>query len=182
VISSNPAVILAARSLVFPGVGAFDNAMQRVRSSGVLPALTEAVLIRKTPVLGVCLGMQMLGDSSEEGSETGLGWIKGRSRKLRVDRKKDLRVPNNGWRDINVLRNSCVLGRIGSQQRFYFNHSYFFSCDDPAHVAAVFEFGGKVCCAIAHDNIWGVQFHPEKSHSHGMELLGRFLTLEAEAS
>jgi imidazole glycerol-phosphate synthase subunit HisH len=179
VISRDPDVILNARSLVFPGVGAFDHAMLRIRSSGILPALEKAVLERRTPVLGVCLGMQMLADASEEGSEPGLGWIKGRSRRLKPDATLDLKVPNNGWRNIRVLRNSPVLGDVGTEQRFYFNHSYFLSCDTPSDTAAVFDFGEDICCAVARGNIWGVQFHPEKSHSFGMDVLGRFLTLES---
>lgn len=177
--SGNADEIAAASALVLPGVGAFDRAMRMLRERSLLPALDVAALHRRVPVLGVCLGMQLLARRSEEGVESGLGWIDADVLKLRADTSRDLRVPHIGWSEVTARPTAEIFAKSAAYPRFYFDHSYHVVCDDPANVAATFDFGGEVCCSVQRDNILGVQFHPEKSHRHGMKLLEAFGVLAA---
>lgn len=170
--------ISRADKLILPGVGAFDHAIQQLHASGLRDSLDKAVLERKVPVLGVCLGMQLLGEGSEEGQLPGLGWIEATSCKFETQGRADLKVPNNGWCLATTRRDDCLMGIAGSLQRYYFNHSYYVECEHPEDVVATFDFAGDICCAVQRDNVWGVQFHPEKSHRSGMELMSRFLQLQ----
>lgn len=173
-ITNQPSVILKASHLLLPGVGAFDAAMQRLRDSNLIPALESATLVRKTPLLGVCLGMQLLGRGSEEGSSAGLGWIPAASVRMRPDSALKLKVPFMGWADIEAVPNAKLFAGEG-QFRFYFTHSYHMECDHAGDVAATYQFDQPVVCSVQHDNIYGVQFHPEKSHRFGMALLRNFV-------
>ena len=176
-VSGDAHAIARADSLVLPGVGAFDKAMDALRSRGLIEALNEAVLVRKVPVLGVCLGMQLLGRSSEEGQATGLGWIDADAKKLAPPAGANMRIPHMGWAEVRPLRNTPLFAVRAEAERFYFAHSYFMMCDRGTDVAAVVDYGGELCCAIDKENIHGVQFHPEKSHRFGMRLLQAFSTL-----
>ncbi len=167
-----------ARMLLLPGVGAFDKAMRTLRERNLLPALDGAVLQRKVPVLGVCLGMQLLARRSDEGSEPGLGWIAADVKRITPPPASGLKVPNIGWLAIRAQRRTALFDPEAAESRFYFDHGYHMVCDDPADVAATIDYGGRLCCAVAHGHIAGVQFHPEKSHRHGMRLLEAFARLQ----
>jgi glutamine amidotransferase len=166
--------LLDASHLILPGVGAFDAAMHRLRYSRLIPALQEAVLERKIPLLGVCLGMQLLGRRSEEGSAEGLGWIAGDTVKMRPNPESKLKVPFMGWAEVECAPTARLFDASG-EQRFYFTHSYQMRCDQKSDVAGIYRFDGPVISAVQHENIYGVQFHPEKSHRFGMKLLSNFV-------
>jgi imidazole glycerol-phosphate synthase subunit HisH len=175
--TSDPAVIGQAAKVVLPGVGAFDEAMERLRAAGLVEALTKQVEAG-TPVLGICLGMQLLADWSEEGVDRGLGWIPGSVRRLpgEVD-GESLAVPHMGWNTLDVARSDPLLDDLAPGARYYFVHSYAFQPDDADHVTARSSYGTPFVSAVRNDNVVGVQFHPEKSHQYGMELMRRFAEL-----
>lgn len=177
--SGNPDEIAGASALVLPGVGAFDRAMRMLRDRELIPALEEAALRRRIPVLGVCLGMQLLGRRSEEGVERGLGWISADVLKLRINPGTDLKVPHIGWAEVTARPRAELFAKSTVSPRFYFDHSYHVVCDESDDVAATFDFGVAVCCSLQRGNILGVQFHPEKSHRHGMRLLEAFGSMVA---
>ena len=163
-----------AECLILPGVGAFDTAMRELKARDLIAALSCAALERRIPVLGVCLGMQLLGSGSDEGQLSGLGWIDARATRLAPSTDLALKVPHIGWADVNIAKPTVVFPLAEPGQRFYFVHSYAMRCADPDIVAATVDYGGEVCCALAQANILGVQFHPEKSHQFGMRLLKDF--------
>jgi glutamine amidotransferase len=176
-ISSDVEDLRHATKLVLPGVGAFDDGMIRLKRSGILPMLESKALGEKVPLLGICLGMQLLGDSSDEGSEKGLGWIAGRSVRFPSNLTNQeggrIRVPHMGWNDTASTGSSYLFSDEG-EQRFYFVHSYYFAPGDSQDVAATAMHGIAFAAALHRKNVMGVQFHPEKSHKYGMELLRRF--------
>lgn len=167
-----PVDIAGADKLILPGVGAFDHAMDRLDASGLRDAIEDSALVKKRPILGVCVGMQMLTESSEEGERPGLGWVPGMVRKF--DASVDL--PHMGWNDVKALRRDDLFREI-HDARFYFLHSYYVQCRDAADALAEASYGGEFCCAVSRDNLFGVQFHPEKSHHWGMQLLKNFAEL-----
>jgi len=175
-IVSCPADVRKADKLLLPGVGSFDWAMHRLNESGLRDALEEMVLGQKIPILGVCVGMQMLGHRSEEGRLPGLGWIEGEVHRFphSVDGNR-LQLPHMGWNDIAV-KNGCPLLRgLESNVRFYFLHSYFMVPANKSEEAAVTEYAGmNFTSVVCRKNIYGVQFHPEKSHGWGLQLLKNF--------
>lgn len=162
--------ISVAERLILPGVGSFDRAMRTLRTGGLVGPLGDAVLGRKVPVLGVCLGMQLLARQSEEGQETGLGWIAADVRRI-VPQSPAHKVPHIGWADVSAPRVSVLFPAGASGERFYFDHSFVVHCDRDSDLAATFEYGQALACAVASGNVCGVQFHPEKSHRFGMRLL-----------
>jgi imidazole glycerol-phosphate synthase subunit HisH len=167
-----------ASRVILPGVGAFDHAMERLETSGMRGALDDLVLRRGVPVLGVCVGMQMLGHSSEEGERPGLGYIAGRVRMFDAEAAPEpLQLPHMGWNDVAPVPGSPLFEGLDDEARFYFLHSYYFECDRPDDVAAVSSYGRDFSCAVAAGNIHGVQFHPEKSHHFGTRLLQNFAEL-----
>lgn len=172
-IASESTEIRKASHLILPGVGAFDPAMTRLRASGMIPVLEDAVFGKRVPILGVCLGMQLLGRSSQEGKETGLGWLAADTIKLSPPIGAPLKIPHIGWSDV-LPRTNARLFSAGMQSRFYFVHSYHMRCDNSETIAAECDYGGLFTCAVEQGNIFGVQFHPEKSHKFGMELFRRF--------
>jgi len=161
--------------IILPGVGSFDHAMQQLEKSGMLQFLDEIVIQRRVPVLGVCVGMQMLACSSEEGSRSGLGWIDGEVKKFNPSSlKNSTRLPHMGWNDIKPLKSSDLLEGLDHDARFYFLHSYYFQCQKNENILAVTDYDGEFACIVNSGNIFGVQFHPEKSHQWGIQLLKNF--------
>lgn len=164
--------------LILPGVGAFDHAIQQLEQSGMRPKLDELVLEQKVPVVGICVGMQMLAKSSDEGRLSGLGWIDAAVRKF--DESKisyTTHLPHMGWNDIEPVKENPILKGLETAAKFYFLHSYYFDCEDEQDVIARTEYGIEFSCAINRENIYGVQFHPEKSHQYGIQLLNNFANL-----
>lgn len=180
--SGDARAIAGAESLVLPGIGAFDKAMRTLRERRLIEPLNEAALGRRVPVLGVCLGMQLLARASEEGVERGLGWIDADVRRIVVPTGSALKVPHIGWIETQRTRHSSLFADPLPEERFYFDHSYHVVCDRPADVSAVIDYGAPLCCAVESGVIFGVQFHPEKSHRFGMRLLHAFAHARAEAS
>ena len=172
-VTSDPEALLAADRIVLPGVGAFRACMEALDARpGLREALTEAVQVRGAPFLGVCVGMQMLADRGLEfGATPGLGWVPGEVRRLEPD-APDAKVPHMGW---NTVRAAAPHPLIADGRDLYFTHSFALHPSDAADEIASVEHGGRVTAAVAHGNVAGVQFHPEKSQAAGLELIGRFL-------
>ncbi len=174
---STPAQIADAEKIVLPGIGAFDQGMSALAERGLVEPLKSKVLVEGTPILGVCLGMQMLGGGSEEGELGGLRLVEGTCRRFRPPTVSGLKVPHMGWSRVMPRRESPLLSGLADQSRFYFVHSYHFCCEDPHDVLAVSSYGDEFVSMINRRNIFGVQFHPEKSHRFGMTLLRNFASL-----
>lgn len=169
---STPAAIAAARRLLLPGIGAFDACMSALQSSG-LGDCVPAFAASGRPLLGICVGMQMLTHGSEEGALPGLGLIPARTRRFVA--RPDLRIPHMGWDVIRWILPEHPLAReLAIDSRFYFVHSYYVACDNPENSLAMCTHGEEFSAAIVRDNIVGVQFHPEKSHRFGLQLLKNF--------
>jgi glutamine amidotransferase len=176
IVTSDHAAIQSARKLILPGVGAFDHGMENLARLGLIPVLNEAVLAKKTPVLGICLGMQLLSRRSEEGQLPGLGWIDAQTVRFRFpENSARLKIPHMGWNFISPRTTHPLLEGLDNP-RFYFVHSYHVCCDCPEHVLATCRHGIEFTAAVCKDNILGTQFHPEKSHRFGMALLKNFAT------
>ncbi len=177
-ITSDARRIEAAERIVLPGNGAFDACMKNLRASGLVPVLEVKVREQHTPLLGVCVGAQMLGHSSEEGVEPGLGWID--MTVQRFPALPDLRVPHMGWNQVRAAApEHPLLEGMEADARFYFVHSYLMVPRDPGDVLLRAEYGIEFAAAVARGNIAGVQFHPEKSHRFGKRLLGNFARMSA---
>ncbi len=171
-ISSNPAEISAARKLILPGVGSFDAGMKALVERGHDRAILEAVESGAT-LLGICLGMQLLLDGSDEGSCKGLGLISGKAERFDAA-VGGIRIPHMGWNVVRPQPRARLFSTGPEESRFYFVHSYFARCTDPADVAALTHYGKDFASAVQKNHVYGVQFHPEKSHRFGMELLRCF--------
>ena len=160
---------------ILPGVGAFDHAIELLRKSGMREPLDELVVRQQMPVLGICVGMQMLAHSSEEGSLPGLGWIDGIVKKFdpsALNHKTHL--PHMGWNEINPIQNDTLIQGLNGGSRFYFLHSYYFDCRNSENIVATTDYGVSFACMVNSGNVYGVQFHPEKSHQNGIQLLKNF--------
>lgn len=167
-----------ATRIILPGVGAFDHAMQRLNESGMREKLEEKVNKEKLPAIGICVGMQMLANSSDEGQEAGLGWIEGKVRKFDVSKiPYHTRLPHMGWNDVTPIKQSKLFEGLETDARFYFLHSFYFECAHAEDTMAVADYGGEFSCVVGRDNIFGVQCHPEKSHKFGIQLLKNFANL-----
>jgi len=161
--------------IILPGVGAFDTAIENLQRSGLKEVLDELVLEKKIPILGICVGMQILAKSSDEGNLPGLSWIDAVVKMF--DRSKlsnNMPLPHMGWNGIEIKKKNPLLKNIDSDSRFYFLHSYYFYCNDQNDIVATANYGEEFTCIINHDNIYGVQCHPEKSHQKGIQLLKNF--------
>ena len=164
--------------IILPGVGSFDYAMQRLNDSGMRDKLDELVLVKKIPVIGICVGMQMLTHSSDEGTLSGLGWIDARVKKFDFSLfPHNVQVPHMGWNDITPVRSSKLFLDLETDARFYFLHSFYVHCLNDMDTLAVSRYGIEFSCVINHGNIFGIQFHPEKSHQWGVRLLKNFAEL-----
>lgn len=173
-----PADMADASRLILPGVGAFDHAMQLLNKSGMREPLADMVLGQQVPVLGVCVGMQMLASGSDEGVLPGLNWIPGRVRAFsNTPDAAQLPMPHMGWNDLQVKPGAKLFTGFEPHPRFYFLHSYYFACDDKAQVAATSTYGLQFDCVVSKGHIHGVQCHPEKSHHFGAQLLKNFAVL-----
>lgn len=174
--TTNPDEIAAADRIVLAGIGGFDGAMGRLEELGIVDVLNDRALHSSTPVLGVCLGMQLMAKRSDEGRMGGLGWIDAEVRRFEFPPERKLPVPHMGWEEIDVTRPNPLLDPAG-QPRFYFSHAYHVVCRDSADVVATATYGDPFVAAVHRGNIIGTQFHPEKSHVFGMDVYRRFLSL-----
>ncbi len=176
--SNDPRDITAAKRLILPGVGAFDPAMARLSESGLVDSLLRRVVEEGAPLLGICLGMQLLTEGSEEGLLPGLGWLPARTVRFHFDdREPGLRVPHMGWNTAVIRGEDSLFASAAADARYYFAHSYHVRCHDEGHVLTTTQYGVQFHSAVRLDNIYGTQFHPEKSHTYGMDLLRAFATL-----
>lgn len=167
-----------ASHIILPGVGAFNDGMNNLKKFGLIPVLKEEVLKRKKPLLGICLGLQLLAEKGEEGGvHEGLGFIKGTVRRFRVDKEK-FRIPHIGWNDVSPKGDSILFDGISSTV-FYFVHSFFLEPVQKEVIAATCLYGEEFTAAIRHKNIFGTQFHPEKSQKSGLALLQNFISYHA---
>ncbi|AWO01177.1 imidazole glycerol phosphate synthase subunit HisH [Chitinophaga alhagiae] len=178
-ISGNADEIRIAEKLILPGVGHFDYGMLQLRKSGLSEALQEAVIRDKKPVLGICLGMQLMTQRSEEGVQPGLGWFNATVKKFQFsDNEVKLKVPHMGWNHVSLVnKNSRLFKDMPEDPRFYFVHSFYASASDPAEVLTTTQHGLEFASSLEKGNIYGVQFHPEKSHKYGIRLLQNFLDI-----
>lgn len=177
-VATSAADLESAVKIILPGVGAFDHAMELLESSGMRATLDKRVLEDKVPVLGICVGMQMLANGSDEGDQAGLGWIPGRVRAFRSKpQATTLPLPHMGWNDVQSAGDCALFRGLETGSRFYFLHSFFFECDQASSVAATASYGLDFSCAIQAGTVFGVQFHPEKSHHWGAALLRNFAEL-----
>lgn len=174
VISSDPSVLDTCDRYILPGVGAFDAGMTNLNELGLVDYIKNVAENKKKPLLGICLGMQLLGRKSEEGKLSGLNLIPFDNIKFRLD-DTDLRVPHMGWDIVDFNQDSSLLKNLEGTQRYYFVHSYHAKCDFDENVLMTCEYGYKFAASVIKDNIMGVQFHPEKSHDFGMALLRNFV-------
>lgn len=165
-----------ADKLILPGVGSFDHGMQALRNLDLEKPLGEMVLIDKKPILGICLGMQLMTNSSEEGKAKGLGWMDASTVKFQVTSEHE-RIPHMGWNEVEVMKNSPLCENFDATYRYYFVHSYYIKCNNKADVLLETEYIHRFTSAFQKDNIFGVQFHPEKSHKFGMKLLRNFAAM-----
>jgi glutamine amidotransferase len=172
-IAATPEEIAGSEKIVLPGVGSFDHGMRNLEERGLRPALEESVNRRGTPVLGICLGMQLMTASSEEGRLPGLGWVDAVTRKFRFD-DQAMKVPHMGWNGVEIRSVDGLFMGMDVEPRFYFVHSYYVECRQEADVLATTDYGHPFVSAFRRRNVMGVQFHPEKSHRFGMKLLKNF--------
>jgi glutamine amidotransferase len=174
-ITNDAEIIEKAEKLILPGVGHFDFGMNQLLKTGLLPLLNKKVLEEKVPILGICLGVQLLTECSEEGNEKGLGWIKGRT--VKFDKSKlstNQKIPNMGWANVDSYFQSKLFENMPEDPRFYFVHTYHLELKNHSDCLVTSKYGYDFAAGIEHENILGVQFHPEKSHKYGMKLFENF--------
>jgi glutamine amidotransferase len=177
-ISSNRKDLMSADKLILPGVGSFDNGMSSLTESGMIDILNDLVLDSKKPILGICLGMQLMTAKSEEGKLPGLGYLDAETKRFNLNACLKLRIPHMGWNSVRVRKESRLLEGLPADARFYFVHSYYVSCRDPNDILSETNYGFDFASAVGHGNIFGTQFHPEKSHKFGKIILGNFAGME----
>lgn len=177
-VASSVEEIENADKIILPGVGAFDETMNKLNSNSFRNILDKKVLEDRVPILGICVGMQMLANTSDEGVLSGLGWIPGYVRKFDVSTIQGKpKLPHLGWNSVEIVKDTPLFTGIDPNEGFYFIHTYYFECKDNRDVLSQTEYGIKFHSAVNRNNIYGVQFHPEKSHTNGIQLLKNFATL-----
>jgi imidazole glycerol-phosphate synthase subunit HisH len=178
-ISSDKRIIEKADKLILPGVGHFEQGMKSLRKSKLIETLTDKVLNAKTPILGICLGMQLFTEMSEEGHLKGLGWIKAKT--IRFNHSdctdKRYRIPHIGWNNLQINKENKLLEGITEDSFFYFVHSYHVVCENENDILTNTKYAYSFTSAVHNDNIWGTQFHPEKSHQDGLRILNNFINI-----
>ena len=174
VVTRDAKICSEASALIVPGVGAFAACMEQLAEVGGAEIIADRVS-KSRPIFGICVGMQMLAKSSDEGDLPGLGWIDATVKKFDASMlRQTTRLPHMGWNDVLPIKTNSLLKNLESQARFYFLHSYYFHCNQPEDSIAVADYGINFTCAVNHEHIYGVQFHPEKSHHFGIQLLKNF--------
>lgn len=177
-IASSPQEVHGAQKIFLPGVGAFDETISMLDKTGFREVLDKEIIQNKVPVIGICVGMQILAESSEEGSLPGLGYIKGRVKKIdETLLKQKPKLPHLGWNSIQIARENTLLDGVDEEFGFYFLHTYYFECENDSDILATTNYGKSFASAVNHENVYGIQFHPEKSHNNGVTLLKNFATL-----
>jgi glutamine amidotransferase len=175
-IATEISAIDRATRIILPGVGSFDEGMMQLNQSGLRSALDDAALVKRIPFLGICLGMQLMTEGSEEGELPGLGWISAKTTKFVPESNEIMKIPHMGWNVVKKEKVSPLLNLVDDDARFYFVHSYHVTCTDREDVLLSSKYGSvEFDSAFEHDNLLGVQFHPEKSHRFGMTLLKSFI-------
>mgnify|MGYP003615225218 CR=1 FL=1 len=170
--------LVKATKLILPGVGHFDFAMQKLENSGMIETLNQQVLINKIPILGICVGMQMMANESEEGTSKGLEWISAKVKRIDTSKlNQNTLLPHMGWNSIHIKKDSYLFKNFQEQEDFYFLHSYFMNCEEKKHVLATVNYGEEIAVVVQKDNIYGMQCHPEKSHQIGVKFLENFANL-----
>jgi|SaaInlStandDraft_1057018.scaffolds.fasta_scaffold139639_2 glutamine amidotransferase len=177
IISNSEEDILNADKIIFPGVGHFSNAMENLKKLNVIQSLNEKVLGKKTPVLGICLGMQLMAQNSEEGNLNGLGWFDATVKKFNIQDKLNFKVPQMGWNTISINKKSDLMIGIPDQSELYFIHSFYIECSVEKDILTKTVYESEFVSAIQKDNIFGVQYHPEKSHEIGEKMLKNFIEI-----
>lgn len=175
-VSCQPEDVRAAEKVILPGVGAFDHGMRQLEVLGLIDVIQERAAAGAA-ILGICLGMQLLGDNSEEGDRQGLGLVSAHFKRFSFAPGEGLRVPHVGWNQVEVIRDNAILHRDGEERRFYFTHSYHAVCADERDVLATAEYGYSFAAVVGRGRVFGVQFHPEKSHQFGRVVIRNFLRL-----
>jgi glutamine amidotransferase len=177
ILASTENEIVKADKILLPGVGHFEAAINHLKELGIYDALNEAVLIKKKQILGICLGMQLMAKKSEEGNVAGFGWIDANVIKFKIKDKIRHKVPQTGWNTINICKESSLFKNIDNHSEFYFLHSYHYETSEPKDVLTETQYEYDFVSAVEKDNIFGTQFHPEKSHDAGAELLKNFIKI-----
>lgn len=178
VVAASPEELAGADRVILPGVGAFDQAMHELDTSGLRGALDRHAFERRAPILGICVGMQLLASGSDEGQARGLGWLDAQVRRFEHESiGQPIQLPHMGWNTVEPVRADPLFDGVDAANGYYFLHSYFFDCADSTDVLATTEYGVPFTSAVRRGNICGVQFHPEKSHANGVRLLENFVRL-----
>lgn len=176
IITADPEDIAAGEKFILPGVGAFDYGMEQLTNARFYDLLNQRVLSDRKPILGICLGAQLLTEGSEEGVRPGLGWIKGYTRKFDSTKmQNNLKIPHMGWNEVWTVKESKLFSDMHEDPRFYFVHTYHLTCEQEEDVLLNSKYGYEFAAGVEYENILGVQFHPEKSHKFGMRLLENFV-------
>lgn len=174
-VSGDAEALRAADRYILPGVGAFDVVMRDLQRLGIVDVLTEEVQLKGKSAMGICVGMQILANSSEEGVLPGLGWVPGRIRRIDATLLQSApKLPHMGWNSINLLGDEAILSGVHLDRGFYFLHSYYFDAEEQRDVIATVSYGKDLACGVRRGNVFGFQFHPEKSHDNGMMLFRNF--------
>ncbi len=176
-VTNDAKLISNAEKIILPGVGHFGKAMENLHQLNLVETLNKEVLQKKKPILGICLGMQLMATSSEEGGTKGLNWIDAVVKKFSITDQLKYKVPHTGWNQIKRIKNSKLLNGLTDSPEFYFVHSYYFNCKNNVDALCSTNYESEFISAIEHENVFGVQFHPEKSHDTGMQLLKNFIEL-----
>jgi glutamine amidotransferase len=179
-VANSPNEVEGAEKVILPGVGAFDETISMLDNSGFRIVLDKLVLENKVPVLGICVGMQILAKSSEEGTLPGLGWINGTVKKIDKSLfQQKPKIPHLGWNSVEIAKDNRLFNGVNVEEGFYFLHSFYFDCADETDILSKTFYGKTFASSINNKNVFGVQFHPEKSHHNGVKLLQNFATLDA---